>query len=344
MSFIDSLDRIIPEIERLVGYDEKCGYLEAEDIIDRLSKQEGKTVRDLNTLFFGFFDISLNKYVKDRKMMATYKIMIKDNDYDIQSYIECSPYDNESSFSTGFSKKFGVPPKQAWQQKDSNKIEDPISLDSIIPQARPVEQISELSEKKFGLPKNVIDRYDEINEYKAMFGLEDLYVELAVYLNEEKGVVLKEAFKTVDNLLLDYEFDISSYSLETVEEVLEYINDEVPVLYVKHLYPDVCLPELNSLNMCLKEEGGDVSEVTQEFVKVFIDDVSDGISYKELKVLYEYFLDNCRDEYDFIEFIYIIQKYDRIGEYGSIGDHINCGDLDQFIKAAESYYKNTFDW
>ena len=330
MSFIDSLDRIIPEIERLVGYDEKYGYLEAEDIIDRLCKQEGKTARDLGTLFAGIFDISLNKYVKDRKMMATYKKMIKDNDYDIQSYVECSPYDNESSFSTGFSKKFGMPPKQAWQQKDSDKIESPISLESVIPQASPVEQISEVSEKKFGLPKDVIDRYDEINEYKAMFGLEDLYVELAVYLNEEKGVDLKEAFKTVDNFLMDYEFDIKGECLDTVEELLEYINDEVPVLYVKHLYPDVCLPELNTWNMYLKEEGGDASEVTQEFVKVFIDNVSDGLPYKELKALYEDYLDNYKDEYDFREFVEIIQ------EYGSIKDY------DQFMKESERDFKKTF--
>ncbi len=85
MSFIDSYDRIVSEIEKLVCYDKECGYLEAEDIIDRLSKQEGKTARDLSTIFAAIFDVTLNKYVKDRKMMATYKKMIKDDDYDIQS-------------------------------------------------------------------------------------------------------------------------------------------------------------------------------------------------------------------------------------------------------------------
>ncbi|WP_022759093.1 AraC family transcriptional regulator [Butyrivibrio fibrisolvens] len=308
MSFIDSMERIISEIERLVGYDENCGYLGAEDIIGRLCKQEGKTPRDFSTIFAGIFDVSLNKYVKDRKMMATYKIMIKDDDYDIQSYVECSPYDNESSFSTGFSKKFGVPPKQAWQQKDIDKIEEPISIDSIIPRSNSAEKISKASKKKFGLPKDVIDRYEVICEYKAMFGLEDLYVELAVYLNEEKGVELKDAFKTVDDFLMDYEYDIEGECLETLEELLEYVDNEVPVLYVKHLYPDVCLPQLNTWNMYLKEEGGDASEVTQEFIKVFISNVSEGLSYKDLKEFYEDYLDNYKDAYDFRGFIKMKQE------------------------------------
>ncbi|WP_022755883.1 helix-turn-helix domain-containing protein [Butyrivibrio fibrisolvens] len=330
MNFIERYNRIVSEIEKLVDYDEKCGYLEAEEIVERICKQEGKSIRDLNTNFTDIFGISLNKYVKDRKMMATYKKMIKDDDYDIQSYVECSQYDNESSFSTGFSKKFGVPPKQAWQEKDRDKIESPLSLDSIINKSVSAEQISEVSEKKFGLPKDVLDRYDKIREYQALFGLEDLYVELAVYLNEEKGVELKAAFKTVDNFLMDYEFDISGECLDTIEELLEYINDEVPVLYVKHLYPDICLPQLNTWNMYLKEEGGDASEVTQEFIEVFIDNVSSGLPYEELKELYEDYLKNYKSAYDFREFIEIIQEYGSVEEY------------DQFTEEVTRDYKNTF--
>ena len=82
--------------------------------------------------------------------------------------------------------------------------------------------------------------------------------------------------------------------------------------------------------MYLREEGGDASEVTQEFIKVFIDNVSDGLSYKELKALYEDYLSNYKDGYDFREFVEIIQ------EYGSIKNY------DQFMKESERDFKKTF--
>ncbi len=307
MNHIDSFNRIVTEIEKLVGYDDDYGCLKAEDIIGKLKKQEGKSARDLSTIFEFISGKSLNKYVKDRKMMATYKKMINDDDYDVQSYVECSGYDTESSFSTGFSKKFGIPPKQAFQQKDKEKIEPPLKIGVMESKSEQVEVITDIAEKKFGLPKDVIDRYEEIREYKAMFGLNDLCVELAVFLNEEKGADLKEAFKSVESLAREFDFELDCADPETLEELIDFAYEEAPAVYVKHLYPDVYLTELNTWYNVLKQEAHvsikEALEEKQEFVRVFIDNVSSDYSYQELKEMYNDYLKSYADRYDFKEYV-----------------------------------------
>ena len=205
MNFKESFNLIVKEIERLIDYDDDKGYLNPEEIIRILQKQQGKSARELDLNFKFISGKSLNRYIKDRKMMATYKKMLHDEKYDAQSYIECAGYDNESSFSTAFSKKFGVPPKKAQSIKDKTKLDDPISIDSLTDQTNACSEANTLAEHIFGLPKNIIDRYNDIREYQAVYGLDDKFAELAVHLNEKKGIDLESSFKSVENLVMDYE-------------------------------------------------------------------------------------------------------------------------------------------
>ena len=61
MNFRESFDRISAEVERLVGYDVCNGYREANEIVNIISKQEGKTSRDLNVIFQYICGKSLTK-------------------------------------------------------------------------------------------------------------------------------------------------------------------------------------------------------------------------------------------------------------------------------------------
>ena len=311
MNFKNSFDRMVAEIEKCVCY-YRTEYLKAGEIIDIIRRQEGKTARDLNVVFEYLSGRSLSRYIKDRKMMAAYKYMIKDDEYDIQSYVECAGYDNESSFSTAFSEKFGLSPKKAFLQKDESRIEEPLSIDSIIYSQSESDNINNGSEEIFGLPKNVIDRYNEICEYQAQFGLEKKHVELALYLNREKGIGLQDAFKTVEDLVMDFG-DIRA--APTLEFMLDAIEEEVPVAYIKHLYPDISLWELKSWCSFMKDEGGNILEETPEFVRVFFDNVSARIPYKKLKEIYGVYLEKYADKLDFMECVEVIQEGCDIEEH-----------------------------
>lgn len=288
MSFKDSFDYITYEIEKLVEYDDNEGYLDANIIFKKISDKEGRTKRDLDVIFSYISGKTLNRYIKDRKMMATYRNMMKDKEYDVQSYQECSGYGSESAFSEAFSKRFGIPPTVAHKQKDITKIEKPLTIDSIITGADMSDSTFNKYEKVMGLPKDFVDRYNDILDYQAMFGLEDKYAELAVYMNEENGIDLYDAFSSVDHLVMDYE-EISSR--DSLKGLLLYVDTIVPALYVKHLYKDVNLPELNNWYFKMKDEGGNMLKETPEFTMVFIDNVSEGLTYDELKAHYNNYLE-----------------------------------------------------
>ncbi len=345
MSFKDSFDAMIVEIEKLVKYDDDHGWYKAYEIIELLRKKEGKTARDLNTIFEYISGQSLNRYVKDRKMMATYVKMLEDKDYKIQEYVECSGYDNESSFSTAFSKEFGVTPKKAYLQKDKTKIIAPLSMDALLggPDL-PVENVA-ISDKVYGLAKDVIDRYNEICEYQAVFGFEDKFIDLVVFLNDEKGVNLLDACKVVDALKTDYE-DVSNS--ESMEEMLNFINKTVPVVYIKHLYPDVCLPELNYWYSRMKEEGGNLLNETPEFVHMYFDNVSSDFAYKDLKALYKKYLNRYKDRYTFYDFLVKIQTFGSIEAFDESCDELRKlyqGEEDESIEIAkqEDLFWTEFD-
>lgn len=320
MHFVDRFNNMISEIERLVAEfdEEKDAYYDANEIVEMLAKQEGRTSRSLNAFFEYLTGTTLNKYVKDRKWMVIYKDLMLDQDYDVQSYIEFVKSENESSFITSFGKKFGMTPKEAYRKKDKAKLEEPLSIDSIVFSPEQREKSICKSDKIFGLPKKIIDRYNEICEYQALFGLEDKYVELAVFLNEEKGLDLQDAFKTVETLIQDYE-DISEMS--SYQAMVYYIDREVPAVYIKHLYPDVCLPELNNWCFCMRKEGGDATKETPEFVRAFINDASDGFSYTELKELYKDYLNkNTSGSDGFIGYLLQVQSW---GSYDAFDEFVN---------------------
>jgi len=284
---------MITDIEKLVEYDADEGYLKADKIGETIAKQAGIPGRDLNVIFnYISGGRTLNRYIKDRKMMATYKMMIKDEDYDIQSYLDCSGFEVESSFSRVFSEKFGVPPTTAHKQRDETKIEGPITIDKIINGSDLPKGIDDKPRKVFGLPKDMVDRYNDICDYQALFGFKDQYVELAVYLNEERGVSLYDAFSSVESLVTDYE-DVASR--DTLESLLFYVDKVVPALYVKHLYKKTCLPELNEWYFHMKDEGGNLLEETPEFVYAYFDDTSNGFTYAKLKSLYTDYLKRCEE-------------------------------------------------
>ena len=313
MSFKDRFDRITAEVEGLAGDYGYDGYMSAKDIFETICKHNGCTARDLNTIFTFISGKSLIKYIKDRKMMATYELMLRDKDYDAQSYIDCSGYDTDSSFSTGFSKMFGMNPTTAHKLKDKTRLEPPVSIDSLLSGSKSQDDgETNVSEKVFGLPKDVIDQYNEICEYQALYGLEDMYAELAVYISKNTGSELEEAFRDVDTLVMDYE-EISEK--KSLKEMLDYIKKEIPVVFVKYLYPDVPLPELNNWHSLMKLEGGSALEETPEFVRAFIDDASDGYSYKELKELYNDYEQHYKTKYDFTDYLIAIQMCDSIEEY-----------------------------
>ncbi len=288
MSFKDLFDQMMIDIEKLVEYDVNEGYLKADKIGEIIARQFGIPGRDLNVIFnYISGGKTLNRYIKSRKMMATYKMMIEDKKYDVQSYLDCSGFEVESSFSRVFSEKFGVPPTMAHKQKDETKIESPLTIEGIINDSDLPENNDSKSEKVFGIPKEYVDRYNEIRDYQALFGIEGKYAELAVYLNDEKGINLHDAFSSVENLIMDYE-DVAS--INTLESLLYYVDTEVPALYIKHLYKNVCLPELNTWYFHMKDDGGDLLKETPEFVYAYFDSDSAEFTYTELKSLYNDYL------------------------------------------------------
>ena len=127
MNAKEKIEKIIFDIEELATND--C--IKASEISEIVAANLFMGYRELNDVFKFFTDRSLNEYIKERKMMAAYELLIEQDDFNINQCIDISGLDNQSSFGKKFKEVFGVSPYDAFTAKDQTRCLPPLSWNSI---------------------------------------------------------------------------------------------------------------------------------------------------------------------------------------------------------------------
>ena len=95
MNLKEHFESIIEKIEKKAEnpYDQK-----ASNIAENICKEEFINIREFNAIFKFLTDYSIIEYIKERKMMIAYKMLIEAEEFDPQPVIEISGLDNQNSF------------------------------------------------------------------------------------------------------------------------------------------------------------------------------------------------------------------------------------------------------
>ena len=98
MNAKEKIEKIITDAEKMA----RDNFGKADEISIEIATTMFMGCRELKDVFKFFTGRSLNEYVKERKMMAAYDYMLRQEKLNIDKAIEISGLDNQSSFGKKF--------------------------------------------------------------------------------------------------------------------------------------------------------------------------------------------------------------------------------------------------
>lgn len=229
MNAKERFNSIINSIEK---YCETEDFYSPGDIADKISSEVGFSFREMNSVFSFLIGNTFLEYIRERKMMAAYKMLISCPILDIEAAVCVSGYDNQSSFTKKFNKQFGTTPKKAFYEKDESKIL-PIKTWEHISSAEELFESVDVSAQtntvKFGISKEQYDKILEASDYQALYSFNDSQSEAAFKISEDYGVSLKNAFEFVDEYTILF-CDEEDSQLEANEKDIDLFTKNLPEL------------------------------------------------------------------------------------------------------------------
>lgn len=195
MNLKERFNNILTDIEEKANnpYEGK-----AQDIVEHICKKYLINFRDFNAIFKFLTDMSPLDYTKERKMMAAYKIIIEETEFNPEPAIEVSGLDNQQSFGKKFKETFNITPTEAFEAKDNTLYTNPLSWDIVSTNSfENVSEQFETEEIKFGIERTQYNKIIEALDYQALYNLNDVQSEVAFQIAESDNLSLKEAFTLV---------------------------------------------------------------------------------------------------------------------------------------------------
>ena len=153
MNAKEKFESLIEKIEDMVTSDSDNS---AKNIAVEVSNMNYLSYRETSVIFSYLTGYSsLLDYIRERKMMASYKMLISCPILNIEAAVVVSGYDNQSSFSKKFKEQFEETPSEAFSKKDQSKLLPPLTWKSLSSDAsRFFDKCIEMDKKektKFGV-------------------------------------------------------------------------------------------------------------------------------------------------------------------------------------------------
>ena len=200
MNVKEKFEKIITTIEDLVLNDLK----KASDISEQIATNMFMGYRELNDVFKFFTDRSLNEYIKERKMMAAYTLILTQDEMNIDRAIEISGLDNQSSFGKKFKEVFGITPQEAFIKKDQSKLIPRLSWESIQfveSETNRTPSVDKDSTNYYGVTLEQYNKIIQAKEYQALYDFNEAQSLTAFQISGMENVSLKEAYAFVEDYL-----------------------------------------------------------------------------------------------------------------------------------------------
>ena len=198
MNAKEKIEKIITDTEKMA----RDNFGKADEISIKIATTMFMGCRELKDVFKFFTGRSLNEYVKERKMMAAYDYMLRQEKLNIDKAIEISGLDNQSSFGKKFKEVFDMTPQEAFSQKDKSKYRSPLSWDLILSTSNQQDKtVTDESKDEvfFGISIEQYRKILQAQEYQALYDLNDKQSSIAFKISEEDQIPLRDAYAFVED-------------------------------------------------------------------------------------------------------------------------------------------------
>jgi len=304
-------DALVMDIEARA----KIPYKKANEIVTELAAAQGIGSRDLNAVFQYITGQTIQGYVRERKLMASYQCLVESKKRSLQSAIVISGLESESSFSKKISAVFGMPPGEAARKKDRTLLTAPTTWDvaaagdvKIKPKK---EKVAERQEKtKFGLPIKQYERIMKAHELEELYEFSPAYSCVAFELSEQLNWSLEDAFSYMDDVrtflapFWEQQISDNTESADDVDELRTIAYDP----YFLYMYTK-CGVSVEMAAILLETDGlpdkETVMKQDRQLIRQYIS-LYPNIQYTYLKAAYEYYAihaDSSYTEENYTEYI-----------------------------------------
>ncbi len=176
-----------------------------QNIAFELEKNYKISIRDLSAIFSFMTGTTLISYIKNRRLMASYKYLIESPKWDIQQAIAISGMSDQSSYGKKFTRVFAVSPKEAYKNKDRSLCAPPLTWDAVSCCKNNINTEGGKpnmtnARTMFDIPQSHCENAVQVSALENLYGLGPLLTEVAVKISEDLNVSLSDAFKYADSL------------------------------------------------------------------------------------------------------------------------------------------------
>ncbi len=141
-------------------------------IVQDVCTATGVGIREINAIFSFLTGMPLLEYIRERKLMASYRLLITSDVFDIDAAIEVAGYDNQSSYGKRFKERFGMTPKQAFKKRQANLYKNPLKWKQLAEKDAPeydtLAEVVPIEQARFGI------REEEFLRISLAIGLQEL--------------------------------------------------------------------------------------------------------------------------------------------------------------------------
>ena len=199
MNAAEKFNSTTESIEALV----KNGLSTKSEIGEIVASKNGRSVRDMSTIFQYLADMSLGEYIGERKMNAAYYALVQDRINKVQA-AGIAGYSDQQGFTKAFKKQYGMTPGAAQKAGDLSLLTDALKWDHLA-QASTSENTTGKEDTAvenlvFGVSDVSFAKIEKVLELESFYGFKRMFSKYAFELSEKAGYSLESCFRYAESL------------------------------------------------------------------------------------------------------------------------------------------------
>lgn len=196
----------------------------AVKIAENVLKKTGMGGREINAVFVFLIGMPLLEYIKERKMMASYSVLINADQFDANAALETAGYDTQSSYGKKFKERFNMTPTEAHARKSAALFAKPFTWENISSNdnmfANKLEEIKQIQDAKFGINREQYQAMQAASDLQILLQMTDAQSNVAFKLATDEHVDMDIAFI----FIYDFCQEIIRNNNATEKQILELLN------------------------------------------------------------------------------------------------------------------------
>ena len=177
-------------------------HTSSSDIGILVAKKNGRSVRDMSTIFSYLTDTALSKYISERKLNAADRALLVDGISKVQA-AGIAGYGDQPAFSTAFKKQFGITPGAAQKSRNLSLLSPPLTwaeLSGDLTSKSNIQEETSVGNLIFGVSQVNFEIIEKILELESFYGFKRMFSKYAFDLSEQTGYSIEDCFNYVESL------------------------------------------------------------------------------------------------------------------------------------------------